>query len=208
MNKFSINKWESMRGEDYVEVPVNGLDGVTMTVKYALSLMEMLQLVEDVVSTCFPGEGEFRPEMRDFAFRTGVLTSYANFNMPKDISKQYDLLYNTDAYDQVVEHINQAQYVDIIAAIGERIDHERSKIESQSGLRALEILDKVEELSNQLDGVFNGIDSAAWADILGKIKTISDMDERELAHAVIAERKSEEEAESEKSNKVVKLKRK
>ena len=208
MNKFSINKWESMRGEDYVEFPVNGLDGVSMTVKKSLSLMEMLQFVEDVVSTCFPGDGEFRPEMREFAIMTGVLTVYANFNMPKDVSRQYDLIYNTDAYEQVVRNINQAQFRDIIESIDARIEHELRKMESQSGLRVLEILDKVEALSDQLDGVFNGIDSATWADILGKIKTISDMDERELAHAVIAEKKSEEKAESGKDNKVVKLKRK
>lgn len=207
MSKFSINKWESMRGNDYTEVPVRGLDGVSMTVKRTLSLMEMMQLVQDVVSTCVPGDGEFRPEMRDFALRAGVLSSYANFNMPKDLNKQYELLYGTDAFDQVVANVNQAQFSHIIFAINERISHERSKMESQSGIRALEILNKVEELSGLLESVFNGIDSAAWTDVLGRIKTISDMDERELAHAIVAERQSKNETGEEHSN-VVELKRK
>lgn len=84
--------------------------GVATTVRPFLPLSEMIELVGDIIDVCYDKKNEtFVPTMLDFAFRVGVISKYANVEMPKEIDKQYALVYNSGLYDVIQEAISQSQ---------------------------------------------------------------------------------------------------
>ena len=83
----------------------------------------MLAFVDDVVSSCFHTTGGYMPELQEFVVKSNILTRYANFNLPDNLEHRYALLYNTDAVDIVVRHVNQKQLDDILESISEKISY-------------------------------------------------------------------------------------
>ena len=118
IQKISINKLESVLAGNTVTEILNGTDNVEIHITKTLPLQEMLLFVQEVVEACIDGEtGEYLPEAYDFAIRAGVLTRYANFTLPANLDNQYMLVYNTGAFDQVVAHINERQFNDILSLV-------------------------------------------------------------------------------------------
>ena len=191
MKNVSITKWETLACPNTIEAPIDGLESVKMSVKYALSLEEMLQFVEDVVSSCVDMEsGEYRPEILDFAIKAETITMYTNFNTPTDTGKFYDLIYHTNVVEQVVGLVNHDQYRELKMAINDKIAHLVLMMESQNAMKAEEVLNRVNAVSEQLEAVFSGIDFNEVNSALGSIHKISNLSEREIASAVLSEVKT------------------
>lgn len=94
---------------------------VEIQITPTISLTSMLEFVNSVVESCFADNGEYIPEVKEYAVRRNVLERYANFRIPVDVHKCYDLVYGTNAYDTVLEHVNAAQFRDMMEAIEEKI---------------------------------------------------------------------------------------
>ena len=97
--------------------------GNEVKIKHTLSFSEALAFVDDVVSSCFHTTGGYMPELQEFVVKSNILTRYANFNLPDNLEHRYSLLYNTDAVDVVIRHINQKQLDDILESISEKISY-------------------------------------------------------------------------------------
>lgn len=120
-SRISINKLESTIQDNVTVVHMVDYPEIEITIRRILPLQEVLQFVEDVVSSCIDSDtGRYIPEIQPFVIRSSVLTRYANFTLPKDPEKQYDLIYNTGAYQQVMRNIDRVQYDEILYAINER----------------------------------------------------------------------------------------
>ena len=53
------------------------------------------QFVDDVVKSCFIGDtGEYHPELKPFFIKSNVLEAFANFKLPPNASRRYDIIYN------------------------------------------------------------------------------------------------------------------
>lgn len=91
-------------------------NGMEVVVNRVLPMNVMLEFVDYVVKTCFSEEGEFIPEVKDFAIKSCLLEMYANFDLPKDISERYAAIYNSDIVDVVLNHIEGRQFGEIINA--------------------------------------------------------------------------------------------
>lgn len=144
VNKISINKLESTMTNNVISFPMNGYPDIEVTVRRVLPLHDVMQFVADVVSTCVDMEtGEYVPEVQAFAVRSSVLTMYANFTLPKDPQKQYDLIYNTTAFQQVLDVIDRVQYDEILYSINERIKHEVAMMESTMARQVAELTDNM-----------------------------------------------------------------
>lgn len=73
-SRISINKLEGMLNTLTASVPLPGDPNVEVKIKHNLSLNEMLQFVENVVSSCVDAEsGKFYPEIMWFSIYSSVL---------------------------------------------------------------------------------------------------------------------------------------
>lgn len=184
--KISINKFETLLTENIITVPLNGAEDINMRIKINLSLVEMLQFVEDVVSSCIDKDtGSYSPEIKDFSIRAGILTEYANFRLPQNIEKQYELVYNTDAVAQVMQYINRDQYVEICKAIDSRIEYERNIITSIVSLKVNELVARIEVFTEKFEGLLDGISGDDIGGAFKGLATMKKVDENLLAKAVM-----------------------
>lgn len=84
--------------------------GLDVIVKKLLSPPELLSFYKDVLDLCSVGDdGSIVEPMLDLSFRIGVIKSYTNIELPKDINEINYILYETDLFDVVVSQINQSQ---------------------------------------------------------------------------------------------------
>ena len=84
--------------------------GIALTIRTLLPIVEVTQFVNSVMDSCYDKTHDvFVPDIKDFAFRVNTVSRYACVELPKDINEQYSILYNTDLFDTILAHINQAQ---------------------------------------------------------------------------------------------------
>lgn len=110
--KISIASLDKVLKEQAVDIATEQWFGNEVKIKHTLSFSEALAFVDDVVSSCFHTTGGYMPELQEFVVKSNILTRYANFNLPDNLEHRYSLLYNTDAVDVVIRHINQKQLDD------------------------------------------------------------------------------------------------
>lgn len=191
-NHISINKLESTMQNNIVIIPMDGFPEIEITIRRILPLQDVLQFVEDVVSSCVDVEtGQYIPEIRKFAVRASVLTRYANFTLPKDPEKQYDIIYNTNAFSQVLSHIDAEQYNEILYAIDERIRHNVTMIESAMVNQMSELTAKINSFISNSETMFGNIEGEDMSALMKNLANISSIDEGKMAKAVFDLRKQE-----------------
>lgn len=189
--KISINQFETVMKEMNTEKhTVIDWRGIDVTVRRTLQLKDVMKFVTSVVASCFSDDMTYNPEAREIAFKTNVLTLYANFSMPSNLELQYDLIYTTDAYDTVLEYVNQEQLNEIGAAIEERIRYRiRANVESVQR-QVSDLFAAFDNMQRQVADVFSGIGDG---DIGKLIRAISEgsIDEDKLVRAYLQQKAEE-----------------
>lgn len=166
--------------------------GVTIVITPTLSIVDMMEFVASVVESCFSDDGDYLPEIRSFAMGKNVLERYANFRMPANAQKCYDLIYRSDAVEFVTEFVNERQLADIESAIDEKInyrldtmaDHVRARLEEFAGAMA--------NLEEQTKHVFDGLSEEDMKKLVGAIEQ-GGMSEEKLVAAYLDQKKEPEE---------------
>ena len=185
-NKISINKLESTMTNNVVSFAMDGHPDIEVTVRRVLPLYDVMQFVADVVSTCVDTEtGDYIPEVQAFAVRSAVLTMYANFTLPKDPQKQYDLIYNTTAFQQVLDVIDRVQYDEILYSINERIKHEVAMLESSMARQVAELTDNMNRFIKNSETLFGTVGGDDMSALMKNLSKIGKVDEKELVKAII-----------------------
>lgn len=123
-NSVPVKKIMELLEDNVTTVQFDGKDGETVEVSVmrTVPLDVMQALVRNASEACFGEDGEYRPELRDFAIRLGVLIAYTNLTMPKDPMKQYALCYGTPVFKSVFDVINIEQYWEMESGIDRRIE--------------------------------------------------------------------------------------
>jgi len=184
-NKISINKLESTMQDNVVSMPMADHEDIEIVVRRVLPLRDVMQFVEDVVSSCVDRvTGDYIPEVQAFATRACVLTQYANFTLPKDSEKQYDIVYNTDAFQQVMGVIDRVQYDEILYAINERIKHELAMMESSMAGQIAEITAKIDRFVENSETMFGSVKGEDMSALIRNLAQIGSVDEEKLVQAV------------------------
>lgn len=192
IQKISINKLESVLAGNTVTEILNGTDNVEIHITKTLPLQEMLLFVQEVVEACIDGEtGEYLPEAYDFAIRAGVLTRYANFTLPANLDNQYMLVYNTGAFDQVVAHINERQFNDIVRAIDKKIKFMLEIISSSAVTKINEVIGKFNELAETAENAFGDVNGEDMANVVKGITQLKDINEENIAQAILKSKAGE-----------------
>lgn len=203
-SRISINKLESVLKENIVVVPMRGNEDVNIIIRRTLPLKDMMQFVENVVSSCVDAEtASYTPEIKEFAIRSEILTTYANFNLPSNVEKQYELLYCTDVLCQVMEYINNKQLHEIEVAIDARIDHEVKMIETVLAAKTNEMMLRIEAMVDQFEAAFGGINSDDFNGVVKKLSEMSVMTEESIAKAVMDVQRREIDAKVNEADKVI-----
>lgn len=187
IDRVSINNFEQALAKDTVitETLVDTED-VTIQIKKTITLPEMMLFVQEVVEACIDGEtGEYIPEAYDFAIRSAVLTHYANFAMPANLEKQYWLIYNTRAFQQVLNNINEQQFNDIIRAIDRKVKYMLDVMSSAAVSKINEVIAKFNDVAAVSTKMFDGASPDDMAKFINGITKLKDMKEEDIAQAIV-----------------------
>jgi len=192
VKRISINQLEVQAKEMHKDDAVIDWNGIEVTVKYRLSLKEMLGFVDSVVQSCFmEGSGTYLPEIKNFAIRANVLDTYANFTLPKNIETQYTLICDTDAYDVVVQNIDPEQFADILEAIDSKVEMTaRANIERLNYQMGV-LYDKFEALEDQIGNLFSSVTPDEVKKIAEAVSN-GNLDEDKIVQAYIETQKEDE----------------
>lgn len=176
--KVSINAFEKALCKDTtIEMVLDGTEDVKFTIQTVLPFSEAIGFIEDVYNTCIDEKtGEYIVEAYDPAVRIATLTHYANFTIPSDIKKQYDLAYNTHAYDQIMSVINLRQYDDIISTINKKIEFQLNLMASTAYSRMNQIIDLMQQTMDTAENLFADIDpelKQKFADAISKMPAVN-----------------------------------
>lgn len=131
--EISISSFDKIAQEHFPATITTTWFAHELIIKSTLSLPDMLTFVNDVVSSCFSEDGEYMPEVKDFAIKSNILSKYANIVLPDDLELRYGMTYATDAAEIILNHVNHAQFAAILQSIDEKITYL-----SNSHLSALE----------------------------------------------------------------------
>ena len=162
--QITINQWEKTKEDTTVKFTLTEEeDSPEVIVRKALPLSEMWEAVDEIVEMCMPTinvgtedepkmEQVFMPENRDFAVRRIIMSRYANFKLPQDFSKQYDLMYSTPVYQKVANCIDQMQLMEMVGAAERKLDYRKE--EHLSVTKAIkDVLGQFTDAANQLQDV-------------------------------------------------------
>lgn len=183
--QITINQWEKTKEDITVKFSlIEGEDGPEVVVRKALPLSEVWEAVDEIVEMCMPTinvgtedepkmEQVFMPENRDFAVRRIIMSRYANFKLPQDFGKQYDLMYSTPVYQKVANCIDQMQLMEMVGAAERKLDY--LKEERLSVSKAIkEVLGQFTDAANQLQDV----DPNAVQQVLGLLSDTKNAGEK------------------------------
>ena len=195
--RVSISAWEKVMKEHFDTSPVKvEWRGIEVEVKKVLSLKEMIVFVEDIVEACFGKDGMFLPQAETFAIKSGVLSHYAGFAMPESLEKQYELVMNTDAYDVVVEYVDEVQLEDIIDAADRKIDYLCDSNAMTIKAETDKVMAEFQKLGESMEAVFGGMSAEDIQKILSSVGNLGEVDEGKIVEAYVNQKQEAEAAES------------
>ena len=186
----SVNEFETAAAlvqDDTSEVMWHDL---LIRVRRYLPIKDMMMLVLNVTESCFSDDGIYLPEMQEFATRRYIIDSYTNIRLPENISKQYDLLMQTNIVSTVTESIDNTQLSDILMSIGRKIEYRRNTETQAITKKADEAVRKAQDLMEQIGAIFADITPEDVKKVFSAV-TDGKFDERKIVDAYF-ERKAEE----------------
>lgn len=156
VKKVSVSDLEKVaKAQGVGSVEIVEWNGIEVQITPTISLTSMLEFVNSVVESCFADSGEYIPEVKDFAVRRNVLERYANFRLPVDVHKCYDLVYGTDAYGMVFGRLNEIQFNEICLAIDEKIQFKVDTMVDALRANIQNIIDGMNELQEHTKHMFD-----------------------------------------------------
>ena len=115
---------------------------------------------------------------------------YANFTLPANVEHKYDLVYNTDAFDTVIEHINIRQLNEIVDAISDKVDNVANANIEAINRQMSDIYTAFDGLQKQIGGIFSGLNSEDVLNFMTAV-TESKLDEGKLVDAYMGANKTD-----------------
>lgn len=126
-------------------------NGIEVTTKRTLTLEEMLEFVNNVVSSCFSSDtNTYMPEIKDFVIKSNILRKYTNISLPANLKHQYEIIYNSDICTHIISRIEPTQYNEMLCSIEEKINHIAQGNIERLNKQAEEFNRVLEELNNNL----------------------------------------------------------
>ena len=142
---------------------------VEVRISKRLGLKPMLEFVNDVVVSCFDENGNYLPEILDFAIKSNILTKFSNISLPANIEHRYDLIYNTDAVALVLKNVDHAQLQEIVDAINRKIEYLCDTNIAALQKQMHNMISAFEKMQEQVEGTFAGVKQDDMVKLIGAI---------------------------------------
>lgn len=196
IKKISINALEKCLAEITDDVSTFEWRGIEISVRRRLSLQQMLLFVTNVTSLCFTDAGEYIPEVKDFAIRSNMLEVYANFTLPQNAEKKYEMVMKCDIFPLIYERIDGNQFKDILWSIDEKLDYVASSHIEAVTKQIEDIYSAFNGLEEKMSAIFEGMDKETF-NAIANVLTQSGVDEEKLMTAYINAKSDKQEDEDE-----------
>lgn len=187
-NRISYETFKKTVYEHYSGSHAVVWNDIEIMIKPVLSLKEMMTFVDNVVKMCFTEDAVYLPEAKDFAIKSCILEMYANFDLPRDVSQRYELIYCSDIVTFVIEHINQIQLNEIVNSSNEKIANlAQANIEAMNK-QMNDLYNAFNNLQSQISNVFDNIspdDIIKFSETIENFATKPDALSEAIAHQVI-----------------------
>lgn len=171
-SKVSVNSLDAIMkeiGNNTENVQWRGID---VTITKCLTLDDMLSFVSGVVQSCFNSEtNAYLPEVKDFAVRKNALELYANFTLPSNVARQYEIVMRSGAYEMILEHIDTVQFESMMHAIDAKLQNLAEANVQMVFRQFSDVVQAFENLQAQISGTFDGVgaeDIAKLVDAIGE----------------------------------------
>ena len=189
--RITINAFEKALEQGVPETITIEWNGLPIEIKPTLSLGEMYGFVNGVVAVCVNQDtGIYSAEAKDFAIKMMVLENFANFTLPKNSERAYELIYRTDAFYTVREHINPVQFEEICKAIDAKIEY-AIKLNAEAANRQInEMLSSMEGIQEQLSSLLGEVNQEDIKNLVGAIMN-GKLDEEKLMKTYLEAQASE-----------------
>lgn len=188
--KISITTFDKIMREKNIPIEIVKWHGIDITIRKTLPLKDALIFVDTVSKSCFESKtGTYMPEVKVFAMKCCILEMYANFTLPSNVEHKYDLIYNTDAVDVVLEHINMRQLNELTDAISEKVDNMAQANIENINKQMSDVYNAFDKLQNQFEQILSGVKAE---DVSKLVQSIADgnLDEDKLVKAYISQDKA------------------
>ena len=180
--RISINAMDSIMKTQYENITTERWNEIDITIKRTISLGDMLSFVNDVVASCFQDNGEFMPEVLDFAIRSNIILKYSNVSLPDNLEHRYAILYCTDIVNFVRGYADQEQVDEIINAIHQKVDYLCNTNVRAIQSKLNELISAFDNLQSKTADVFNNISSEDVAK-LARVLSSGDLSEDKIVAA-------------------------
>ena len=192
-NRVSINALERFCKETTPDIMQHtfsiGDETITYEVKFRLTLEESMRFIEDVVKEAvMPNDGMIVPLAQSYIIGKNILVYYANFTMPSDESKAYELVLGANGIiGDIIGCIDNAQYQMLLAGVRDRVNFETQKMLSVQEQRVNTLVGEISRFAEQMDSVFGNISGEQMAGFISSMSKLSDtqISTEELAKAFV-----------------------
>lgn len=148
MNKLPVEKNELIIDgyNEYIEYSFNGVD---ILIRKYISPDEQVKFVNNVIDNCLIN-GEIITALIEFFKRVAVLDFFTNISVPEDADEANKLVFVSDLYDVICDHIDLNLLICLENSINKEIDRLYNHKES--------VYDLISGFLNNIQKSFNGID--------------------------------------------------
>lgn len=158
--KVSVSVMDDILKNTYVPIETVEWNGTEFTIQKSLEMDEMLNFVDSVVRSCFATDtNEYRPEAKDFAVRVNIMTRYANIAMPNKVEHQYSLAVCSGVVEMIMEHINRAQFNEMMRAIDAKVSNLAAANVEMMNLKFDKLVSSFDDMQKRLTQTFADITS-------------------------------------------------
>lgn len=166
--------------------------GYEICITRTISLPKMLEFVANAAESCFGDDGSFIPEIMDFAVKSNIISMYTNIKLPKDVKKQYELLYMTNLCEEVVKQVNNQQINEILNSVASKVKYNADSRVNAAHAEIRRIADGFAETKSRLDTLTEYFSDTDLREVVEKFVN---MDERAFAREYAAIFKNAEDVE-------------
>ena len=195
MEKIKADAFKEYMNDYFPEEKIVTIGGVDITVRNHLSMEEMVEFVDFVVSNCTQDNGEtYIPELKDFLIRVQVIRKYTNIELPNTIKDQYDFVYGSDLISKLVDGIiNRNEFNNILQGIECQLAYTESVEHREYKKKIDEIYSSLTALTNQVSKIYDEMTPEELTDLMKVMAGMSNgsISDEEIAKAIMNYKESQ-----------------
>lgn len=127
-------------------------NAIPVKVSPYLTMAKMMEFVSTAASMCFSNDGEYLPEVLDFAIQSNIVGMYTDLELPEDLEQRYALVTNTNLVPTIMEFIDQYQFREMTKAIDRKLRHLSDSDVAKARTDIVRLFEMFEQMQEKMSG--------------------------------------------------------